>query len=433
MNATDVVVIGAGPNGLALAAHLDAAGVERRIFGTPMGAWRDHMPAGMLLKSEPYASDIAAPVPGFSAGDFCRSAEMPYRDRVTPLSRQRFIDYGDWFADQLVRDVERTSVDRVTKGRDGFRLATASGEQFSARRVVVATGIIPFSHVPAELASLPALLVSHSSDHSDLSRFRGNEVVVVGGGQSALETAALLHENGAHPQVIVRKPYVSFPTPNPETPGWKRRARHPVARLCEGWPCVAYQHFPDVFRSLPEKTRASRALGFLGPAGAWWLRPRVEGVVPLRIGTSVVAASRAGGRASLRLWGPAPDVVECDHVIAATGFRFDLARLAYLGPELRASIDVVAGAPVLSRTFESSVPGLYFMGALAAPSMGPAMRFVAGTHFAAPRVARALRQRRPRGRGTLHGPMPSSDRRPSSSTGASTSSGVTVMGVRVGV
>ena len=394
MSETDVVIIGAGPSGLSLGAHLGSTGIERRVFGVTMGAWRSNMPEGMILKSEPYASDISAPTSGFAAGDYCRSQHLPYRDRVIPLSRERFIGYGDWFASKLVPDVEATAIDNIER-RDGeFQLLTDTGEHVRARRVVVATGIIPFSHVPPELSSFPRDLVSHSSDHNDLSRFRGCDVVVVGGGQSALETAALLRESGADAQIVVRSPFVSWPSPNPETPSLGHRIKHPVARLCEGWPCWGYQHLPDVFRYLPEQERIDRALHFLGPAGAWWLRPRVEGRVPIHLGTHLTEAKSVGTRMRLRLWGPAPATIECDHVIAATGFRFDLSRLSFLGASLYRSLRVAAGAPVLSRKFESSVPGLYFMGALAAPSLGPAMRFVAGTHFAAARVAHALRQAR---------------------------------------
>lgn len=148
MSSTDVVVIGAGPNGLSLGAHLDPKGVERRVFGHRMGSWRHNMPDGMILKSEPYASDLSAPFPGFSAGDFCRSVGLDYRDRVTPISRERFIEYGEWFADKLVSDIEETEITSLAKHGRGFHLSTAAGEQISARRVVVASGIIPFGMCP---------------------------------------------------------------------------------------------------------------------------------------------------------------------------------------------------------------------------------------------------------------------------------------------
>lgn len=389
----DVVVIGAGPNGLSVAAHLRGAGVERRVFGRTMGAWRFNMPAGMILKSEPYASDLSAPTPGFLARDYCRSTQQEYHERVIPLSREAFIDYGTWFARHLVDDVEETDVVSLALAPGGgFLLRTGKGETVRAARVVVATGIMPFAFLPPELTGIPSELRSHTSAHTDLGRFRGKEVLVVGGGQSALETAALLHEQGAAVKIVVRGAGVAWPAANPWTLTKWQRVRRPVVRLCEGWHCWAYDRLPDAFRLLPVSARIEHGLGFLGPAGSWWLRERVEGRVPTLFRHRVLGSEVVGDRVRLRLGNPDGVVTEgADHVIAGTGFRFDLTRLSYLDPSVRADLKLAAGAPVLDRSFESSIPGLFFTGALAAPSLGPLMRFVAGTHFTGPRLARRLR------------------------------------------
>ena len=264
-----------------------------------------------------------------------------------------------------------------------------------ANKVVVATGIIPFAYLPPELSGLPSDLVSHSSEHSNLERFRGKEVLVVGGGSSALETAALLLEQGTSVKLIARDTILSWPAPNPDSPNRLQRLRRPVVRLCEGWTCWGYDRLPDVFRMLPKQTRVEKSLGFLGPAGAWWLRERVEGRVPMLLGHHVLGAAAVGNRVQLTLNTLTGTVTEtADHVIAGTGFRFDLARLTYLAPSLRSDLKVFAGAPVLDHHLESNVSGLFFTGALAAPSLGPLMRFVAGTHFTAPRVVQRLRGKR---------------------------------------
>jgi FAD-dependent urate hydroxylase len=393
MSSTDVAVIGAGPNGLSVAAHLRQAGVEHRVIGHTMGAWQSNMPVGMMLKSEPYASDLSAPDAGFLARDYCRQAEEVYHERVIPLSREQFIGYGGWFASQLVPDVEETEVTSLSQSpTGGFSLRTARGEHITAARVVVATGIIPFAFVPPELSDFPSDLVSHTTEHADLAGFRGKDVLVVGGGSSALETAALLLEHGAAVKLVIRGDGVVWPAPVPANPSRLPRLRRPVVRLCEGWPCWGYDRLPDVFRLLPKETRVEKALGFLGPAGAWWLRERVEGRVPMLLGHRVLGAEKVGDRLRLHLSNSEGAVTECaDHVIAGTGFRFDLTRLDYLNPSLRGNLKLFAGAPVLNHHLESNVPDLFFTGALAAPSMGPLMRFVAGTHFTGPRLARRLR------------------------------------------
>ena len=158
---------------------------------------------------------------------------------------------------------------------------------------------------------------------------------MVGGGSSALETSALLLEHGADVKLVVRGDGVGWPDPNPASPTRLQRLRRPVVRLCEGWHCWGYDRLPDVFRLLPKETRVEKSLSFLGPAGAWWLRERVEGRVPMLLGHQVLGAEKVGDRVRLDLSTSEGAVTECaDHVIAGTGFRLDLTRLDYLTPSL---------------------------------------------------------------------------------------------------
>jgi len=367
-SASDTIVIGSGPYGLSLAAHLGALGIDYRIFGVQMGAWKHNMPEGMILKSEPYATDLCAPIPGYTTADHARFANEPYRRRVTPLTRERFISYGEWFADRLVARSEDGQVAHITHADGGFVATTDAGAEFFARRIVLATGIVPFAHVPEQLLHLDGGLVTHSSRHVDLSCFSRADVVVVGGGQSALETSALLLEAGARPRLLVRGPAICWPTANPERVSLLYALKRPPARLCEGWKCLGYDQLPDLFRFLPRGERAERARTFLGPAGAWWLRSRVEGSVPMHVGMEVLSAKEADGRVKLDLFGPGPSEIECDHVIAATGYRYDVKRLTFLDRSLRDQLRTWSGAPVVSRRFESSISNLYFMGAITDPA-----------------------------------------------------------------
>jgi len=198
VTSTNIVVVGAGPYGLSLAAHLTALGLERRVFGSRLAAWKNHMPGGMVLKSEPYPTDLSAPLPGYTAGDHARVVGASYRSRVTPLTKERFIEHAEWFADRQVPDVEDTQVVSIHRCDDGFELVTDTGEQLSARRVVVATGTVPFAHVAPPLGELGDG-VSHSSAHRDLSPFRGADVAVIGGGQSAAETTPCFTRSGPDP------------------------------------------------------------------------------------------------------------------------------------------------------------------------------------------------------------------------------------------
>ncbi|HMK97634.1 MAG TPA: FAD-dependent oxidoreductase [Acidimicrobiales bacterium] len=396
MTSTDVAIIGAGPNGIALAAHLGAAGVDHVVLGRPFGTWREHMPTGMLLKSEPYGSDVAAPRRGYALRDFCLASGIAYVDRVEPVALSTFLAYADWYTKKLGPEVLGPLVATLNFSGSVYSLRLEDGSELSARRVVVATGTVPFAHIPAVLRALPPGMVSHSCDHRDPSALKGRRIAIIGAGQSALELGALAHEAGAEVELLVREPSLFFHPPMSEVRGWRDKLRHPASPLCEGWHCWLYYHCPDLFRGLPEHERALRARTFLGPAGARWLRTRVEGQFPAHTSCRVAEASRSGEGAKLVLdSGGRRRSATYDHVIAGTGFRTDLSRLSFLPADLRKEVRVAGGAPVLSRSFESSVSGLFFVGFPAAASLGPSMRFLAGTHFTARRLAGHLSRRRP--------------------------------------
>jgi cation diffusion facilitator CzcD-associated flavoprotein CzcO len=391
-----VAVIGAGPFGLSTAAHLRARGIPVRVFGEPMVSWRDHMPEGMLLKSTPAASSLDAPQPGHTIADYCDAAgirRLVTDEDIIPV--ETFIAYGEWFQQKLVPELERVrvvSVDR--RGGEGFELKLDSGESFTARAVVVATGLYGLAHLPPELGGAaadgptPTGPVSHSSQHHDLTRFSGKELIVVGAGQSALETAALAAEAGARVRVVSRgRGRVAF-----GAPPWKQPKLRPESPFGRAWSLWALSYYPHPYRYLPAETRHYLVRRVLGPLGAWWLRDRFEGKVEVSEVSGIVRADVSDGRPvlSVQTLGGRTEEVSADHVIAATGYRVDIAAMDFLGHELRTELEVSRGTPKLGAGYRSSVPGLYFTGLPAAASYGPVMRFVCGTEFASPRLAKHL-------------------------------------------
>ncbi|MER6122890.1 FAD-dependent oxidoreductase [Streptomyces sp. NPDC001795] len=391
-----VAVIGAGPFGLSTAAHLRARGIPVRVFGEPMVSWRDHMPAGMLLKSTPAASNIDAPQRGHTLVDYCDAASIPRLvtdEDIIPV--ETFIGYGEWFQQKLVPELERVrvvSVDRRQGG--GFELKLDSGETFTARAVVVATGLSGLAHLPPELAGAspdgptPTGPVSHSSQHHDLTRFSGKELMVVGAGQSALETAVLAAEAGARVRVVSRgRGSVAF-----GAAPWDQPKLRPESPFGRAWSLWALSYYPHPYRFLPAQTRHYLVRRVLGPLGAWWLRDRFEGKVGVREVDRVVSAAAPDGSPVLtvRTHAGRTEELSADHVIAATGYRVNIAAMDFLGHELRTELGVSRGTPKLGAGYVSSVPGLYFTGLPAAASYGPVMRFVCGTEFASPRLAKHL-------------------------------------------
>ncbi|MDX6651513.1 MAG: hypothetical protein QOJ38_294 [Solirubrobacterales bacterium] len=379
---TDTAIVGAGPYGLATAAFLTAAGIDHRIFGEPMDLWRDHMPAGMLLRSTSRVSSIAHPGGGLMVDDFARQRPGGISK---PVRVEEFVEYGKWFQRQVAPEVDRRRVTEVEIAANGLRLTLDNGESLTARRVVVATGPSRFARRPAELASLPDALVSHSADAGELTRFAGKRVVVVGCGQSALEGAALLHEAGAEVEVAARAADIVWLAGDPPDGhlDLRRRMLPPtdVGGRVSGWLAAV----PNVFRHLPAELRQLLVMRCTVPAGSDWLRPRLENV-RLRTAAPIVTAEEAGGGVRLQL--ADGDELLADHVYLGTGYEVDLAGLGFLAPSLLAGLEMEGSSPRLGPGLESSVPGLHFVGAPAAVSFGPIMRFVGGTWFAAPAVLR---------------------------------------------
>jgi FAD-dependent urate hydroxylase len=389
---TDVALIGAGPYALSLAAHLSARGVAHEIFGEPMAGWLEHMPEGMSLKSEGCASSLSDPSDEHSLDRFCAEHGIEYGDIGIPVTLDTFTSYGKWFQERLVPDVRRAWVERVQPNSNGFELTLGSGDTLRARRVVIASGLEGCAHVPEALAGLPPEAVSHSYDHADLAPFKGRKVAVIGAGQSALETATLLHERGASVTLVARGPRLLWNGPPRLGPRrLRRRLRYPRSGLGDGKAVFFYARAPLGFHAFPRAQRLKLVYTVLGPAGAWWLRERFEGHVEARVNRSIVAAEPVDGQVRLRLEGAdGSEELDTEHVLASTGYRPNVGRQQILEPSLRERIAQVEGAPSLSRSFESSVPGLYFIGYSSAVSFGPVMRFVYGAGFTARRLSRSL-------------------------------------------
>ena len=384
METTDIAIIGAGPFGLALAMHLLRARMDVRVFGDPMSFWRS-MPMGMLLRSSTTATSIAERRGPLSLDAFRQRHRLPYEK---PVTLDRFIDYGVWFQQQVVPDLDPRRVELVQRAAGRFVLTLEDGQRCRARRVVVAAGIAPFARRPPVVDGLPPELVSHTSDHIDLSRFAGRQVLVVGGGQSALESAALLHEGGAEVEVLVRADRINW-----LHGGRYQEALGPFGPLLYAPTDVGPMGLSrliaatDLYRRLPRPVQDPLTARAIRPAGSAWLPPRLHDV-PIHLGAQIRDAAAAGSRVALELEDGTVRIA--DHIIVGTGYRVDIARYPFLAPELLAAIRTHSGYPALRHGLESSVPRLHFAGAPAAYDFGPTMRFVSGSWYAGSAIARAV-------------------------------------------
>lgn len=385
-----VVVIGAGPYGLSIAAHLAAAGVPHRIFGAPMRTWRAGMPAGMRLKSDGFASSLSDPQDRYTLAAYCAEQGIAYADTDWGVPVEVFAAYGETFQRRFVPHLETQDVRSLRPAPHGFDVALADGTVVAAARVVLATGLHLFANLPPMFSGLPEGLVSHSADAADLRHLAGQDVVVIGGGASALDVAASLYRAGARATVVARRDTLRFFPPKP-----KRRfevLRAPRTPLGPGWKKLMCARAPLLFRRLPARLRIDLVRNHLGPAPAYSVKETVETHVRLLKSARIVSAAPGGKGVHLTVAvGGGTETLDADHVIAATGFRIDLAHLRYLDPALRDRIRCLDGAPILSSRFETSVPGLFMVGTPSAATFGPLLRFVCGAGFAARRLTGAFR------------------------------------------
>jgi len=391
----NTAIIGAGPYGLSIAAHFRREGIPFRVFGRPMDSWRAHMPKGMMLKSDGFASDIYDPESAFTLRQFCAERGIEYADTGVPVKLDTFTEYGLAFRDRMVPELEDKLVVSVDRLEEGFRLQLEDGEGFEARTVVLAVGITHFEYVPENLAHLPEQFLSHSARYREVEPFRGHSVVVIGGGASALDWAGLLKEAGADVQLVSRRRELKFhsqPTGKPRS-GWQQ-IRHPQSGLGPGMRSRFFADAPAIFHYLPERLRVEAVRKTLGPSGGWFIRDKVVGKIPLHLGCTPKRAEVKDGRVRLKIQaddGSEREIVT-EHVIAGTGYKVDMERLQFLSPQIRSGVKVLHRSPVLSSNFESSIPGLYFAGVAAANSFGPVMRFAFGAGFAARTVTRAVKK-----------------------------------------
>ena len=391
MSFTDTAIIGAGPYGSSLAANLKASGVAHQILGRPMHAWINFMPPGMLLRSEAFASNLYAPQRGFTLEDYYRQKGMPYQPMGMELPLETFVDYALWFQAHLVGDIQEVDVVNLRRVHGHFQLALSDGRALVARKVVIALGLKGFAQTPVALQGLPERYASHSARYGDLEWAQGKDIVIVGGGQSALGLAALLHEQGSRVHVLMREAGVIWhPRPQASRSTLSRLAR-PDAGLGRGWRSLFLSEYPRLFHMLDHRRRKQIMERSFGASGAWWLRDRVVGKVKISFRTEVRSAAIQNDQVVLRVISENKEsFVAADHVIAATGFKTDMRQHGFLSKEIVDAISVDGALPELTSNYETQVRGLYVIGPASAHSFGPVMRFVYGARHAVPRVARHI-------------------------------------------
>jgi thioredoxin reductase len=378
---TDLLVIGAGPYGLAAAAYAGHLGVEHVLVGNPMSFWRDHMPDGMLLRS-PLDWQID-PLERRTLRTFLQARQIP-STTAEPLPVEEFRAYAHWFQEGYALAPLPIWIAQLERVDGGF-LATAEREQILAESVVLTPGFAPFAHVPPELQRLvPEGRYSHTCDEVSFNRFRGRRCLIIGGRQSAYEWAALLAEAGAERVHISHR----HAQPHFEASDWSWVATMIDATASErGW-----------WRNLPEAEREAIRQRFWAEG-----RLKLEPWLPARLPPKTVqchphtnlTACDENGAGELDVLLDSGAALRVDHVIFATGYRVETSELPLLAhPSIKPHLRSVDGFPLLGEDFQTSVDGLYMAGLPATRDFGPFFGFVSGAPLAARMIVERVAGRR---------------------------------------
>ncbi|MGE0668358.1 MAG: NAD(P)/FAD-dependent oxidoreductase [Sphingomonadales bacterium] len=371
----DLLVIGAGPFGLSLAAHARNRGLSVSVLGKPMAFWRENMPSGMTLRS---ASDWHLDADGILTIEAFLAERGQTPADVEPLSRDFYLDYAEWFRQKSGIEPLPGMVRGLSVEKDGFVAINDNLTFVEARNVAVAVGFGNFANVPSELGRmLPPSRWSHTAAPGDLARFSGKRVLIVGGRQSAFEWAALLAEEGAaHVHVSHRHDSPAFAASD-----WSW-----VNPLVD-----AMADDPGWFRRLPknEQDALAKRLWIEGRSKVEpWLETRVlRPGVSLWPRTNVVSGAETEDGLAVTL--DDGTVLVVDHVILATGYRVRLPRVPFLS-ELQWRIEAEDGYPVLDEHFQTSIPGLFITSMPATRDFGPFFAFTISVRTSARLIAQAI-------------------------------------------
>ena len=354
----DVLIIGAGPYGISLAAHAVAKGLNYRLLGYPMDFWKNQMPQNMFIRTPHELVNFSDPKGKFTLQRFSEETGTKIE---SPLLRTIFVEYANWFIQKTGVQFTPELVNNLKYNGKTYSVSTDKGNLFDAKNIVVATGIGHFKYVPEILKELPESLVSHTSGYTSFEQFKGKDIIVFGSGQSAWEAAALLYEEKANVELIYRRNEPSFIKPN--------KNQEQLLRFIGN----IFYKFPSFLK------KKLWEIGSQTVPIAEFLRPYVQNKVIETSGAIIDFVEEKNGKIKVSLSNGTERIV--DHIITASGYKMDIVKLPFLDDNLKQRIareEDNSYLPKLNKDFESNLNGLYFAGPLTSHSHGPTFRFILG-------------------------------------------------------
>jgi cation diffusion facilitator CzcD-associated flavoprotein CzcO len=371
MDRREILVIGAGPYGLATAAYAQWLGSEVTIVGKTLDFWKTHMPRGMLLRSGPDWHLDAREVATFEAYVKLRGL-TPAETKPLPLGT--FLDYASWFMGQYDVTPRSAHVVHLFRSNDEYVAMLDDGSRLCARKVLLCPGFAFFKNSPEDITrKLPRNSYLHTCDTVDFDEYRGKRVLIIGGRQSAFEWAALIREHGAEEIHVMYR----HATPRFVEPDWSWV--QPMARLAlqdHAW-----------WRKLgaEEQERIRKDFWMAGRMVLEeWLAARVhQPNIHLHEKTSITSVGRRrDGTYDVLLEDNSQFNVQ--RIILATGYRPAMDNVAFLDrATILDSLATVNGFPALDPEFQTNLPNLYVTGLAATRDFGPFFGFTVGCPVAA--------------------------------------------------
>ena len=370
---TDFLVVGAGPFGLSMSSFCKHHNIDHLIVGKTMDFWKSNMPKGMFLRS---GTDWHLdPVNTHTIEKYIKDNDISL-NKSEPLSLDFYLDYVNWFVkEKNIGPIDSfiTNLDYLNGEKPYFSAKLENGEEIEAKNVLLALGFKHFKNIPEELSIIPENRLSHTCDLVDLDQFKNKRCLIIGGRQSAFETAALLNEAGAE------NIYVSY--------------RHDTPDFTESdWSWVLPMldkmvEDPGWFRNLSEQERDDLNKRFwtegrlkLEP----WLSPRLKSdSVKLLPNTNAIACSElSSGDLEVEL--DSSEKIIVDHVILATGYKVDMKNIPLLNSgNILEKLKLKNGFPVLDNYMQTNIPGLFVTSMAATQDFGSFFGFTVSVNASA--------------------------------------------------
>ncbi len=371
---TKLLIVGAGPYGIAVAAFARKMGLDFLIVGKPMGFWKSSMPEEMLLRSgTDWHLDASNEL---TLERFVNEGNLPGGFKV-PISKKDFLAYANWFIDQNNLNIIDQKVTRLMLTEDGKYRATLQNSDVAieADNVVVAIGFEYYQNIPAGIISgISSKYYGHSCDVVKFDFLKDKKCLILGGRQAAFEWSALSFEKGCKEVVLV----FDHDLPKFEHSDWSWIDPLIKSSLeTAGWfSALATEERERIQNEFWKEGRLK-----LEP----WLKERLTGKnLKIYPNDAIDRIEEKQSGPGLNVYTAGGREFAVDYLILATGYKIDLGKIPFLRDgNLGGRIETQKDFPVLNARFESNIPGLYFTSFASMASFGPFCGFIKGAPLSA--------------------------------------------------